>query len=568
MPRPAALGGGEHPTLRRLLLVALLAAAVAALALAVGPSRSVETPAAGTAAASLPPLPPGWPETLELGLNAGLGGAAATAAMAPFQFRYQYLAGGVNTGAGWASWSDDGQFVIEYARESDANGMMPVFTYYMIRHSIPGSGQGEAEGVFNNLQDASTMSAYWSDLRLFFQRAAAYGDPVVLHVEPDLWGYLQQRTRDDDASSVPTQVAATGIPELAGLPDDASGFGQAIVRLRDAYAPNVLLGYHLSIWGTGDDIANSDPPEARIDALANRAADFYNSLAADFDVAFAEFSDRDAGFKQYVYDDGGASWWDADDFARHRIFLAAFSQATQKRIVMWQIPFGNTKMRAQDNTPNHYQDNRVEWLLDDPGRVHLLEYVDAGVIAFLFGRGAGGTTCPCDANEDGVTNPPPINGNDARSLNADDDGGFFRQKAAAYYAAGRLSLLGPPPYAVVWQADDTPEAIDAGGSATVSLSFSNAGALTWPAGRAAPVRLSYHWLRGACPGAEAAVWYGGRTALTSDVAPGAEVTDLVMTVAAPATAGNFCLELDLVREGVTWFSSVAAATLKRTVSIN
>ncbi len=88
MPRPAALGGGEHPTLRRLLLVALLAAAVAALALAVGPSRSVETPAAGTAAASLPPLPPGWPETLELGLNAGLGGAAATAAMAPFQFRY------------------------------------------------------------------------------------------------------------------------------------------------------------------------------------------------------------------------------------------------------------------------------------------------------------------------------------------------------------------------------------------------------------------------------------------------------------------------------------------------
>ena len=37
-----------------------------------------------------------------------------------------------------------------------------------------------------------------------------------------------------------------------------------------------------------------------------------------FDLLFAEFSDRDAGFKQHVYGDGGASWWDAGwplDFA-------------------------------------------------------------------------------------------------------------------------------------------------------------------------------------------------------------------------------------------------------------
>ena len=32
---------------------------------------------------------------------------------------------------------------------------------------------------------------------------------------------------------------------------------------------------------------------------------------------------------------------------------------------MWQIPLGNTKMRAQNNTWGHYQDNRPEWLLDD-----------------------------------------------------------------------------------------------------------------------------------------------------------------------------------------------------------
>jgi hypothetical protein len=117
---------------------------------------------------------------------------------------------------------------------------------------------------------------------------------------------------------------------------------------------------------------------------------------------------------------------------------------------MWQIPQGNTKMRAMNNTWNHYQDNRPEWLLDDPARTHLQDYINAGVIAFLFGRGADGATCSCDANKDGVTNPAPINGNTRTSINADDDGGFFREKVVTYYAAGAMELGGgstPPPTA-------------------------------------------------------------------------------------------------------------------------
>jgi hypothetical protein len=62
------------------------------------------------------------------------------------------------------------------------------------------------------------------------------------------------------------------------------------------------------------------------------------------------------------------------------------------------------------------------------------------VVAFLFGGGAAGTTCACDAAKDGVTNPPPIDGNTRPSLSADDDGGFFRAKARAYYRRGALRL--------------------------------------------------------------------------------------------------------------------------------
>ncbi len=124
------------------------------------------------------------------------------------------------------------------------------------------------------------------------------------------------------------------------------------------------------------------------------------------------------------------------------LYLSTFTSQVQKRIFLWQIPLGNTKMLAQNNTWNHYQDNHVEWLLDDPGRTHLNDYAQAGVIALLFGRGADGATCNCDANNDGVTNPPPINGNTMPSFNADDDGGFFQDRAKAYYAAGAMALPG------------------------------------------------------------------------------------------------------------------------------
>ena len=176
-------------------------------------------------------------------------------------------------------------------------------------------------------------------------------------------------------------------------------------------------------------------------AHAASAAAFYASLGAKCDLATAEFSDRDAEFK--VRNQGVArrhAWWNAADFRRHTRFLSGFSRAARLRIVLWQIPLGNTRMRAMNNTWGHFQDNRVQWLLDEPRRTHLKAYANAGVVALLFGGGAAGTTCACDAAKDGVTNPPAVNGNMRLSLSVDDDGGFFRNRARAYYARGTLRL--------------------------------------------------------------------------------------------------------------------------------
>ena len=384
-----------------------------------------------------------WPSpTLHIGVDDEEGGAAALRASAPFGVRYHYLAGGVNTGQSWQSWATGGgSFVSNFVADSTANEMIPVFSYYELRQSQPGAGQSdEQQAVIGNLADRDTMRAWFEDLKVFFQKAGESGTPVVLQVEPDLWGYVQ-RQGGDDAAAVPAQVAATGMLDLRALPDTVAGVAQGVKRLRDTYAPNVRLGYQVSIWGTGKDIAVSDEGDEAVDALATRSVHFYRSLHTSFDTVFFEFADRDSGYA--VKRDGrsaDAAWWDAADFARFARYIGVVHAKLARPVVLWQIPLGNTLYRAMDDSPHHYADNRVQWLLGGSAREHLKPFLDAGVVALLFGSGQGDGTCACDAARDGVTNPPPNGPATRESLSADDDGGYFRARVNAYYQAGALPI--------------------------------------------------------------------------------------------------------------------------------
>ena len=390
------------------MLRAWSAAALAALA-------CVGAAGARSGAATLPALPAGWPHALQLGLADSPGDAAALHMAAPFGFRYQYLAGGVNTGQGWSSWNPDGTFASMYVADSWSHGEIPVLTYYMLLQSKPGGGD-EAHADLSNLQNAATMSAYWSDVRLLFTRVKG-SKPVVVHVEPDLWAYLEQ----------------------ANAVSLASAFAQEWIKLRDQLAPNVILAYHMSGWGTKHDIVYEKPSDATVRVYAAQSAAFYRSLRAHFDIAFEDFSDRDAGFYAKV-ENNPNTWFNPADFHRHLLYAQTFVRLAGVRMVAWQIPLGNTLMRADDNTWGHFQDNRVQWLLGDSSRAHLGQYVAAGFAGFLFGGGASGTTCACDADKDGVTNPAAIDGNRRPSLSADDDGGYFKAQARSYYRAGALPL--------------------------------------------------------------------------------------------------------------------------------
>ncbi len=302
------------------------------------------------------PIPVGWPNHVALGVASSPGDAQQLARHAPFDIRYQYLSGGVNTGQGWATWDANGTFASMYVNESIATHMIPVLTYYQLLQSRPSRGPDELARDLSNLRNRATMRAYWADWSLLLRRVAGAASHhlVLIHIEPDLWGYLEQ-------------AHATRL---------ARAFAQRLIALRDRLAPHVLLAWHLSSWGSGDDAAAS--------------AAFYESLHAHFDLVFNDIADRDAGF--YTVIEGNPHLtWGPGDFARHDAYIADFTRRTHTAVVLWQLPLGNTTL---NNTWGHFRDNRVQWWLGRSSISHLRATRNSHVIGLLFGGGAAGTTSP------------------------------------------------------------------------------------------------------------------------------------------------------------------------------
>jgi hypothetical protein len=214
------------------------------------------------------------------------------------------------------------------------------------------------------------MRAYWADYKLLLRHVNAAAGPrlVVIHVEPDLWGYLEQAN-------------ANGL---------ARSFAQRLIALRNRLAPHVRLAWHLSVWGTKEDPTYSKPSLQHMDELAARSAAFYESLHAHFDLVFNDVTDRDADFYKDIVGNPH-TWWGPADFVRHDRYIAGFTRRTHTAVVLWQLPVGDTQ---ENDTWDHFRDDRLQWWLGAKSAAHLRATRDAGVIGLLFGAGADGNTTP------------------------------------------------------------------------------------------------------------------------------------------------------------------------------
>jgi hypothetical protein len=390
-------------------------------------------------------IPAAFPRYLSFGVMSPPATASALDDMrtnngAAFTFRYQYLTGGVNTGRGWETWQQPaGQFADSYMQESAQHGYMPTFVYYEIclsngPHPSDYCGGHNIDQDTANLASPSTMNAYFANWVLMLQKIGAFGKPVLVIVEPDLWGFLQNATHgSDNAAGIPASVGSSGFPDAAGFPDTAQGFAWALLHMRDKYAPNAILTLHASTWAAGIDIATDTDPSLDVAGIAQREANFLNSAGlygnpagvSSWDLLSNDVADFDSA------QPNGRSWWDRynrtfPNFARYLTYIGDLSQDTHRRVVMWQVPMGNQYFDTMNNSPGHYQDNRAEYILGN-----VASFAAAGVIAVLFGPGNGGTM-NIDAIHDGVTNPAPTSTYECNLCNnhvssyPDDDGGYLR----------------------------------------------------------------------------------------------------------------------------------------------
>lgn len=388
---------------------------------------------------------------LEFGLaNSPADIAWMTSSGVPWKYRYQYLAGGVNTGSGWETWnSPSGAFATYYMNDSDSHGYVPVFTYYELLQSLPSTGSTELDRDYSNLINASTMNSYYANFALLMNAAKSFGKPVIVHVEPDLFGYMEHKAAGGDASSVSASVASSGYTGFSNLPNTFQGFSWGLLRLRDNIAPNVILATHASTWASGVDIGMNTDPTFNLAADADKVAAFLgsagvaaNASASTFDLVFNDVSDNDAGLN--------GRWWDRNDtsfpdFQQWLTWMTELRAKTARPLVVWQVPVGNQYFKTMNQSSGHTQDNRAEYFLS-----HVSGLQAAGIIAVLFGSGGNGGSTYTDAAGDGITNPAPISTfecnlcNSHTSVWSDDDGGYLRTFVGQYYAGAPATVPGAP----------------------------------------------------------------------------------------------------------------------------
>jgi hypothetical protein len=315
---------------------------------------------------------------------------------ADFRLLYVYiLAGGMDDPDNFEQW-----YVRPFIEAAQAIDAIPVLTFYQLLDlGRAADYEGtEAEVVQQALTDAAVMRSYFDHFVWLLELADQYEPPVIVHVEPDSWGFMMWAMGiegNDDATSVPVRVEGSGHPELGGFADHAGGLGQALLALRDAHAPSVRLGWHASNFRVGT------RPEV--------VASFYSAMG-DWDVLVGEHPHVEPE---------GADWWEDWDPERLEVNLLWLSTVVEQAgvpLIFWQMPIGAS-----------------DWhLLENPSEAELLgRFAAAGAVALLFEQLAHrGETDPDQIRASGELGTEPPAGHPAGGTAAD-----MRERVAAYSAA-------------------------------------------------------------------------------------------------------------------------------------
>ena len=314
----------------------------------------------------------------------------SSASAAPFDARYVYIASNpmpdpsctkgcaslCSTAGWWGCWQDTsqlpGRYVTDKIKDNAAatwqgasRPRLSVFTYYVMKSASGGEWTYELNGMNN----ADVLKRYLGDWRFLLQTIG--NQRVMLQIEPDLWGFV--RSANSDPHAVPAQVKKANPTDCGWYEDSAAGLARCMIAMARKYAPKASVGLHASPWNhtaTGN---------------AEETARFMLALgAADGDFMTTDPSDRDAAW--YAANYGNDAYWNDTKFATYMAWSKKLAEAVGRPTVLWQVPLGNW---SQNNTKNHWQDNKVDYLFSK-----IYDVANAHIAGMLFGAGDGDQTTP------------------------------------------------------------------------------------------------------------------------------------------------------------------------------
>jgi hypothetical protein len=340
---------------------------------------------------------------------------------------YQYFNPGWNT-------AYSGSFVSQWIAAAKSHGQIPTITFYQAQSNAytwttAWSSQGAPE---------DSESYFTLEQSLFTQIAATgsggSGGWAIVDLEPDALGQMQQFCEGTNGGTINAATCTgmypsngggtfvvgssgyTGVSGFSSLPNSAAGVLQGIVLIARAFCPKCIIAYHSAPWADSNAGYNPVTNPSAAATAGDDIGNWYNSafgMTTGFDLFFADISDRDSAWNDLVCAKLGgtpnalAYWYGVsnngehgpsgtNNFTNFASYLAAFNATTGLKIVIWQIPAGNTIMEAENDNitseqPNGYyggdtQDDRVQYFLT-PGNANLTTFINSGVIGLDFGGG-------------------------------------------------------------------------------------------------------------------------------------------------------------------------------------
>jgi hypothetical protein len=294
----------------------------------------------------------------------------------------------------WTTWnSPPCDYVCVVAAAADSIGALPMYTQYQMANN--------GDGNISGLSDSTFMTTYWARVKTLYQDLATYDKPALVNLEPDFWGYAEQKSPGGD----PTKLAAivNANPDCAALPNNVSGVAGCLIAMAHKYAPKAYVGFSPSPWGGSSDAAVI----AFMNAVGAQNADFIAQQTLDRDGGCFEVSPQPS----YCTRSGSGWYWDESNqthpnFQDHLASTLAYHTGIGNLpIIWWQTPQG-VPSTTPGGTANHYRDNRVHYFLTHPA-----ELTAVGGLGVVFSGG-----------EDHQTSIA-------------SDGGQFQLLSGAYFAA-------------------------------------------------------------------------------------------------------------------------------------